>query len=462
MHLALTLLLFQTAPDLQSSTPEALRRFFESRSAIQTALIESSHEEWHDGKRQFYYESTRVAGPDVSWCDRGDERGIVSFDETGKEAENGRAPYFGLRKGGLVWEHVEGASRASTTPQRTRGLAPDPRTFGVMYGFSYRSLEDTFWRDPVNLPSARKYSESREGDLWVVTAHTDVGTVKWWIDPDKGWQAARIALFDNQGLLAEARVALAKWGDEWFPKTVQYFVRGYLDAKEPQITINISNAVFNSPDLPQRFSPEDIGIVAGVTVVMERNEAWREVGYGVYDGKGGIKRQRTPTGAPVAADANARAENGKPDPRTDLSGSLNPEESRWQAQSRAAIESLWQRFTRLFIQKYQLKDDQQQNAWNICKECEKQAESYVSGHQSSFERIEARLVTLRNVPAVSEPANAIDGPSRLRAQAEGELELLMRPINKIFQDQLVPRLNKLPTRAQRVAADGVPTSQPPK
>jgi len=58
----------------------------------------------------------------------------------------------------------------------------------------------------------------------------------------------------------------------------------------------------------------------------------------------------------------------------------------------------------------------------------------------------------------------LSGTARLaRAAAINELaSKLAQPLEEIFERQLKPRLETLPTRKQRAAAEGSPETQPPR
>lgn len=123
-------------------------------------------------------------------------------------------------------------------------------------------------------------------------------------------------------------------------------------------------------------------------------------------------------------------------------------------------ESEWEKYVRDFIDKYKLDATQTQQAEQILKNSEAQADKYFSGKKAELEAIEKRENELKNVPARSPTVSGGDGPKANPGNRSAELaelskkrEALMAPIAKIFEDSLKPRLEKLPTRAQRKAAE---------
>lgn len=133
-----------------------------------------------------------------------------------------------------------------------------------------------------------------------------------------------------------------------------------------------------------------------------------------------------------------------------------------QAQPKGAgknFESEWEKYVRDFIQKYQLNDDQTQRANAFLADCEAQAERLIANKKGELERIEKRENELKTAPAaptaagVAKNAPAADGKAKESAELAKRRDELLAPVNRIFEDQLKPKLEKLPTRAQRKAAE---------
>jgi cell division septum initiation protein DivIVA len=115
------------------------------------------------------------------------------------------------------------------------------------------------------------------------------------------------------------------------------------------------------------------------------------------------------------------------------------------------FESQWEAYVREFIQKYQLDEAQTQRANSILKDCQEQARRVFDKHKDDLERIDKKLQSL---------AETKEGPDKLKELNElnQQRAKLLAPIDEIFERQLKPRLDKLPTRAQRQAAEAAPKS----
>jgi hypothetical protein len=109
------------------------------------------------------------------------------------------------------------------------------------------------------------------------------------------------------------------------------------------------------------------------------------------------------------------------------------------------FESEWEAYVRKFIEKYQLNEDQQNQANKILKSCQNQAARYMRSRQKQIERMDQRLAELKN------PTD--DAQKQEVAKLREAREKLLSPIGLIFERQLKPRLEKLPTRSQREAAE---------
>lgn len=118
--------------------------------------------------------------------------------------------------------------------------------------------------------------------------------------------------------------------------------------------------------------------------------------------------------------------------------------------ARAAVagkdfESQWEAYVRDFIQRFQLNEAQSQRAQSILKDCQEQGQRVMKSRQAQLERIDKRETELRE--------SKDKEMSKQLAELGKERTKLLEPINDIFEKQLKPRLESLPTRAQRAAAE---------
>jgi hypothetical protein len=162
-------------------------------------------------------------------------------------------------------------------------------------------------------------------------------------------------------------------------------------------------------------------------------------------------RQRS-TAYDSGAGANARSSQQAPTGGTAV-GSRGGQRGRGRAgapQSQPArsgtdFESQWEAYVREFIQRYQLDDGQTERAQSILKDCQDAAQRVVQKSKGEIEQLDKKLLGL----AESKDADKLKELSEINARRTKLLE----PINEIFEKQLKPRLEKLPTRAQRQAAE---------
>ena len=110
------------------------------------------------------------------------------------------------------------------------------------------------------------------------------------------------------------------------------------------------------------------------------------------------------------------------------------------------FETEWEAYTRDFITRHQLNDEQAQKAWNICAACQEQARAYVASRRADFEELDQQMASARASGSLTDP------PSMQKL--ESRREKLMQPVTRVFDERLKPRLDRIPTRKQRAAADG--------
>ncbi len=168
--------------------------------------------------------------------------------------------------------------------------------------------------------------------------------------------------------------------------------------------------------------------------------------------------ERTPSGSQDEAMAKLRQMRNKGDAspppanprggqgRSHAAGRTEP------AQGSTDFESQWEAYVREFIQRYQLNDEQAQRAQSILKDCQEQGNSYMAKRKADLEELDKKVQTLTE----ANKAKELGELNQRRAK-------LLEPIGRIFEQQLKPRLEKLPTPAQKQAAEkaGRPPAGPP-
>jgi hypothetical protein len=112
-------------------------------------------------------------------------------------------------------------------------------------------------------------------------------------------------------------------------------------------------------------------------------------------------------------------------------------------------EGEWDRYVADFIKKYGLNDEQKQKAEGILKDCKSQAERYLTGKQADMERLDAEEAKLK---AATDKEKAQER-SKALAEINKQRTEMREPVSQIFERQLKPKLERLPTRAQRRDAE---------
>lgn len=438
--------------DAQSEPPDALRRMESARSAIETGVVEYTTETFTKSGRTVRNATARFAGRDLIWTDRGDEDGvIIRVAETGAPDKDRPEPIHYLKQHGEIWTHTELAPTSELQPASARTVCPDPRTFGVGYAFSYLDLADTLYRDRVSQPSPRKYSQRAEGDTHIVTAETDAGTTTWWIDARHGWQPARVRMALKDGRVLETRSEFSQRNGVWFPERVEHYSSTFAEGKSPTHVLRIRTAELDQPGQPKQFTPADIGVIAGSTVVDRVDGSFNPLGSGLFDGERfvTIEQFHAKRAAQTASRSASTPETGTA--RADVSAepSVAPAPSSESLSNRvretSRAESAWEAYTRRFIERYLLDSGQSQQAWAVCRSCQEQAAQYLAGKRDTLARIAARLDQIAKMQGTDR--------DRILRQIDGELAQFVAPLDRIFEKQLKPRLDRIPSRKQRHAVE---------
>lgn len=434
-------------PDDATGRPNALVRFYESRARLATAEIDWSRRRY-DGSpveaAHTQYYTSRLSPEERTLRSRGDEEGASGRSDAGPDTNLNFWSEFEGRN--VMFQNHDRPGDTRWIPKGTTAPVPDLRSLGAHPQFLHLGdVHDAFWKDPSVNPVARVYSERTEGGLRVVSAETGIGTITWWIDPQRGWQATRVTYSQGDKVVNEARVSLEKSGEYWFPKCVMYFSRAYQDGAEPSDVVTVDRAVFNDSAQPRVLTPADIGIMPGAFTWLEDNSG-QKAGTGKWDGSKITEVRLFPV--PGAEYVALKLEKSQ-SPTTTPSAGPPPA-----ASQPVPPESEWEAYTRRFIARYKLTVEQSQSALRVLKGCQEEAQNYLDRHKAEFERLAKEEGTLQQ-------SGAKQTDARL-ASIKEEREKLRGPINEVFEKQLKPRLEKLPTRAQRAAAerDDKAASQP--
>jgi hypothetical protein len=424
--------------------PRALENAQRQRDLLQTGTVEFSHERALKNYWPRFY-TARFGEEDDAVALRGDEAGRFYLSD-GTVVPNWR-PHVLLMRKGDTWTYDSDGLMAtlSLDPAHAEHVGK-LRSLGLTFFNAKSDVHDTLWRDAGRQPDARSYSETVENGVHVVRAQTEGGVTTWYIDPQRGWNPVRVTYERDGQLVAESRSTLKEYDGVWFPATVAFFGD---DPNKPLEVVTVTSAAFNRPDQPRVLTPADIGIEAGMSLHVEKPGGKSE--FMMFDGEKAVSQEEFgervlageikygPTFLRTIAEIEAAAA------RSEVEGA--PEAGAATADPTAARrerESEWEAYTRKFIAKYHLDDGQSQKAFSILRECQEQANQYLVRHKTEFEQLQQKFQKVADADAPKEE------DLRTRSQQAAKLRA---PLNEIFEKQLKPRLEKLPTRAQRAAAE---------
>ncbi len=170
------------------------------------------------------------------------------------------------------------------------------------------------------------------------------------------------------------------------------------------------------------------------------------------------RRAPTPKGntRPTPQPTERVTRGGEPERlETPTRGSRTERPTRKTPSKRAAsknFESEWEKYVNDFIQRYQLDEAQQQRAQTILKTCQEQATNHMTRKKAALDHLDRLEKDLADAPDKATRAKEINE----------KRQKLLDPINQIFEKRLKPRLDKLPTRAQREAAESGRSRPTPK
>jgi len=461
-YLSVSLLTASALPaSLAQDRPQALLNLEAYRATLRTGEVEWSLVDNTEKARSYRgterLQTSQFAGEDLIELSRGDGDGVVARDVAGNPALHvGTMPQNVLCTGGSVWQRADAPFELTDVfAEGLRGREMDLRTLGVGAGMSYSDIHDCLWRNFTPYLDPWKYEQAREGDLDVVRVRKGGDTQTYWLDPARAGSPVRGRYERKNGTWFETRSSLKKMDGVWFPEVVQMFNSNYEGGREAARTVRVYSAKFNRPDQPLHLTPADIGVAAGAEIIF-RDKDQPDGQHLKWDGENLVTpaefNARGLSHGPDFAGESARLEARiATERRTDATPvaieAANAEALRRVLHQRPTeCQSLWEAYTRNFIKKYQLNDEQTQRALAILRECQDAGRAYVTKHKPEFESLDERTKNLSDLDDES-------ARQKQRAAIQGERDNLTQPIDDIFEKQLKPRLDKLPTRAQRKAAE---------
>lgn len=417
------------------SLPGALKAFAGIRTDLVTGEVSFSRVAFRgraDQPDKLRYYTAKFAGDDYLLEDRGSADGSHGTLSDGKPD---MSPMWYLMKEGNQWEKRE--DNIGAVLQKTQTDVVDIRGLGV----AFRLPQATRFYETLARQAARAtYTERAiEGGLVLATLQSIRGKrrIEYTIDPARGWGIVRSALYDGDKLLKEERIDLKQFGESWYPGRWRLFEADHDAGKSPVEEIVITNAAFNKPDQPSRFRPLDIGVDVGTPITLfedSNHAALRQSVDMVWDGDKPVSQ----------TEYSQRLEKGQLKNSQRVQQYI--EKNSVMGRSLDWYHDLWTGYTNSIIHRYSLDADQTQKALLILDDCEKRARKILDEKHDGIERARAdaeRILTGENLSSEERDRRLHDARNRMWAFEE--------PIQRIFDLSLKPRLNRLPTRAQRDA-----------
>jgi hypothetical protein len=439
----------------ESEKPAVLQAAEEARSSawLRTAHIEFKEErtvpEGGEGPpapvRVRYYTWKCAADSHIT-IDHGDEDGVVMRDADGRPRND--LTFHGalhtLVTGDDLWRHVEDAPVADVFGATRTGFfrLHDLRRVGldpVAPGHDLEAEGQQAGRPPL------EYETRREGDLEVVSASDGVGKCEWWIDSQKDWSVVRTTVWLQGKLIGETRFTVAQLDGVWFPQKVEVFRLAAGDLV-PSTISTIVSAEFNRPHHPQELTPSEIGVEAGATVRYHDREDASSM---VWDGKRPVSpeefTERVESGEVEWGPTIARERERVKAARAKSEASAT-QAAAFQAPLDARVfEAQWEAYTRRFIIRYGLDDEQARKAWSVCRECQEKGREHIARRRHDIDEWQKAMDSAALTAGEERERRLVDVQERRKK--------LMAPVDRIFEERLKPGLERLPTARQREAAE---------
>ena len=446
----LLLLCAQSATGPQK--PAALLAMEQARNAIVSGRVEWSLLPNGDPEKRQAFVCRYAANGDTIFEERGDKDGwtVTTVSQGGVS----KYPQISMRNAEGFWYYPETTLGCSwwkdkpahqLWPKDFMRPVKDVRWVGTSLGKNSLDANTGFaavWHNEYH--KVVSWDQQQLGDRYLVTAHFDSGGVATWeIDPNKGWNVER-ATFELGSIHQELVCNLKQYGDVWLPETTDYRLNG-----ETTTTVRIESASLNQPGDAKQFTLADMGMEAGMQISCQdspeepgKPPAWNgeEVcswDTWIADLKSG-KRQWGPKFTKLI--------RGEPVERP----YETEEQQRRRLLARAKMgvrsalnrhQDLWSRYVADFIERHELNEDQAHKAQAILSDCQAKAEQ------------KTMRLRMQCAPLLTE----LDAQGELKPDQQQRLDGLLgsvrEAVDKIFTEQLKPRLERLPTRAQKEAAE---------
>lgn len=427
--------------DGRQAIPVALANALEHRLRLSTGIVHFS--EFRPGLGRNYYTSRFAANGCVLEA-RGDEHGVLSRYADGRPGPE-QKHFLSLNADDVFWEMPEQSTGAEARDVGILGrdcILYNLRGLGASVQGPWADIDRVLLKTPeVRHQAPVTYSQHDENGLHVVRAHGEDYDLVWWIDPHKDFNIVLTEQQKDGKVIKRSESTLVRFGEFWFPEEVRLHTRPGAQG-EPSITTRVDHAEFNQPDHPALLKPKHIGVSVGTHVNYSGTDG--DI-HGRWDGEKVATPddfyarlnagQLTLDESFLTAERRRKERINKTPPAQRLANTL--------ASLSFPVDSFeWEEYTRSFGERHNFDDAQKQVAARILKDCQEQARAYVRRRAAEFDSFERALTQVRS-------GDASKGASTTLETLYGRHKQLMHPIREIFEQQLKPRLERLPTRDQK-------------
>ena len=438
MILALVALLVMQAATPEK--PEALRNFERARSELRTGRITCvvTGGPHIVGMPVVQYTMEMAKSGELLYSYDGDLEGVWGRDEFGYPMLVGRTQVLVERDvawckstfdlSGLV------APRATWRRRSLPGVYPgekvDLRAIGMVPDWDSLAGENAGSVLSNTLKDCSGYSVKQEGSIHHVTVHyPDERVMVYEIDEAQGWNATRISGY-RAGREWECVIDLRERDGIWFPETTTVYVDGV-----PRTECVITHASFNSPGDPAGWGPADIGFEVGTFVSFLGQPPGGKGN--VWDGQRAVPYE----------EFRKLVESGKVKlgPTQILMRAGNYEQPGMDVVQRLrsspgvleAFMGAWEFYVITFCERHRLNAEQTQKAYRCLRQAQERGYQYMSRNRERFQHLQKKRDSGKLSPE----------------QVQEEFLKLRKPIDDIFENQLKPCLEKIPTPKQRKEAE---------
>ena len=438
-----------------AALPESLQRAIENRQRISTSVISYRLEIHKDDVIVANYEEERGGVGDAIVAFIGDDDGNISRSEDGKSIPNDAGAVLRtLDQSDQSWSLLYPGAQVDARERVDDEIGlVNPWSIGFSPSMTHSPVEEVVLNPNLKFDEI-EFREVEDDGLLHVTARDRYGQREWWIDPAKGWAPVRVR-FSEGAQWSESRITVGLVDGQWFPVAFTNYRSAAQNGQLPVQSFELKAGEFNRPTHRRKFTPADIGVEVGMSIDYRDREGVRKRLF--WDGTRAVTREEF-------SDRHAR---GELQFGPTVQAYYDAAEARRQADPVGALRQLlratgrnpgerlseWEQYVEDFIRRYRLDGEQAATARRILTDCQDMAKNMLMRAGTKWSELERRLELL-----LAGDARLVE-VSDLNAWLHDYMRVLGR-LNLIFERQLKPRLDKIPTRTQRDAVELDATKKP--